>query len=165
MTQVKRWAGPVASVIALALSATMAVVSFGFAADARDSVEGAQALFDAQVRVADAQDKLEGTDLQEAITSAREANAVAFRVGKVTARIVSFVESAQEAVDALISTSQRGAQSAVFASRQLDAAAGILSEIGGYQRQAKASAGKTNRALRKVLEALRKTNRSFPGGG
>lgn len=136
-------------------------VSLKSASDARSS---AQALYEARLEVARAQDQIGGSDLDEAVAGARDANASALSVRKVTRRIADLLHATRLDAEVIGRSSRRGVATVVSARRQAEAAARTLAAISTYQRSSSASTSETNRALARILRALRDTNDSFPGG-
>lgn len=157
--------GLIGSAIALATGIALFVVAAGGRSDAHGTLATTERLHEAQLAVAEAEADLGGTDLGDAILAARRANQAAVRVGHVTARIVKLLHRSEATVGAMLQASERGASGAIFARDQTRIAASILAAINSYQAAAERYSGVTNRALERVLRALRETNRSFPGGG
>lgn len=152
----------VTSTIACLIAGTMLLVAVGAKQQASEARERAESLRQARVEVALAERRLGGSDIGDALASARAANATAVRVGVVVERIAaSLGPTAQTSVDAL-RAARLGIRNAAVARRQTDVASGILGAIAGYQSSASRYSVITNRALVKILRALRKTNEEFP---
>lgn len=154
--------------IALALSALLLAASLGSLPvavrsrnDASAALDGAIRLRQARLDVAEAQKQLQGGNIKDALVSARAANATALRVGRVTRRILELLRPTATDARAVISSARRGAQRALAARQQTDVAADALVAVANYQHQASRHSGTTNRALRRILRALRETNREF----
>lgn len=159
------WLGSIAAGVALAVAGGMLVVAVGAKADARRALDNSERLHQAQLDVARAEEALGGNDLGDANQAAANANETALRVGEVTERIVAQLSKVRVTVDRITAVARRSSRSAAFARRQTDVASDLLGSIGGYQTAAARLARITNDALERVLEALRRTNREFPGGG
>ena len=160
----KKWIGVVLAGLALAGSLGMFVVSMQTRSDAKASLEGARQLYAARLQVAEAQKELGNSDLSDAVQSARSANAIAIEVGEATSKIVALLEDTDDAAANIAQAARRGTQGAVFTRRQSEIVGDALGAIAGYQNAASAFSKDTNRSLRRILVALRKTNEEFPGG-
>ncbi|HYN36383.1 MAG TPA: hypothetical protein VEV82_05355, partial [Actinomycetota bacterium] len=90
------------------------------------------------------------------------ANAVALKVGQQIDRIAKLLGPLQASATRSTAQGRKGIRGAVAARRQTRVAADVLEALAGYQRKASENAVKTNRALRRILVALKKTNRNFP---
>jgi hypothetical protein len=157
-----RWAG-------LAVSGLLALASFGALAvatqsksQAHSSLEDAVRLRRARLDVAKAQRALGGSDIGDAARSGQRANAIALRVGVLTERVVDLLEPLSGSTKRAVEQGRRGIRNSVVARRQSEVASGILVAIAGYQHAAVENADRTNKALRRILAALRETNESFP---
>ena len=162
MRTLRKIAPVAASALLLALSLATVAVAFRSKSQAQDSLESALQLREARLDVARAQDALGSSDIGDAITSGRKANAVALRVGERTDRIAALLEPMRESVERSTSQGRRGIRGAVAARRQTEIAAEVLEALAGYQRAATDSASVTNGALRRILTALRETNEDAP---
>lgn len=160
MRKLLPWIGAVLSV---SLGGTMFAIGLTSKMDAGGSLSQAERLHQAQLDVAEAEAALGNSDLSDAVESARRANATAVEVGRVTEQMSELLVDTRSRVEAMLAASQRGAGSAVFARRQTEIASHILATIATYQGAAQRYSGITNRALERVLRALRETNESFPG--
>ena len=160
----KKWIGVVAAALALAGSLGMLAVATQTRSDAGDSLDGARALYAARLHVSEAQKELGNSDLSDAVRSARSANAVAIEVGEATSKIVALLEDTDDAAGDIARAARRGTQGAVFTRRQSEIVGDALGAIAGYQSAASTFSEETNRALQRILVALRKTNEEFPGG-
>jgi hypothetical protein len=163
MSKAGPWIALVFGAIAATASFALVIVGATGAAGARETLRNTQRLHRAQVEVARAQDRLGGNDLSDAVDSARRANAIALRVGDVSKDIVRLMDDVLPTVERILRASEQGASSTVFARDQVDVAGEILASISGFQRAVDRDAARTNAALRRVLEALRDVNSSFPG--
>jgi hypothetical protein len=162
--------GPV-KVIALVMSAALAIAGVGmlFVAvrmrlDANSSLEGTRRLQSARLHVARAQEQLGDSDIEDALARAKKANAAAERVGVLTEKVLALLRPTAVRARSITTEARRGTRNAVTARRRAEVTSRILGAIAGYQRAAGSYANITNRALHRILIALRKTNRSFPGG-
>jgi hypothetical protein len=155
--------------IGLFLASVLTVASFGALviatqskSQAHSSLEDAIRLRQARLHVARAQRALGGSDIGDAVVAGRKANAIALRVGSLTERIVDLLRPLRGSTEEAVEQGRRGIRNAVVAREQTRVAAEILGAIAGYQRSAVADADLTNRALRRILAALRETNESIP---
>lgn len=146
-------------------SVAIAVVSATTKAQAHSTLESAHRLYEARLGVMKAEEALGGSDLDTAVESAGRANATAEKVKTITTDIADLLASAEAAARATSSTSKRAVENVTLTRRQTGATSDVLAVIAEYQQAASAFADDTNAALRRILRALRKTNRSFPGGG
>jgi hypothetical protein len=156
------WLGVAGSALALVAAVVWSVVALGAESTAHDARDGAYRLLQARIAVADAQRKLGGTDLEDALAAARGANETARRVGAITRNIVALLTPTERTAAGAQRSAVRGVRSATVAHRQTTIAARVLGVISGYQSSASRQALETNVALRRILAALRKTNASFP---
>jgi hypothetical protein len=159
------WVGAVAAGLLATASIAMAFVSSDVERTARASLEGARELLAARVAVAEAEKALGGSDIGSAIASAREANARAEDVGSITADIVASLRPTGRTAKAITESSKRSAENVGFTRRQAAAANDLVGAVAGYQHAAARLADRTNDALQRILQALRRTNRSFPNPG
>ena len=109
-----------------------------------------------------AQRSLGGSDIRQALASINRANRTALRISSLTDRIVGLLSPTGRSASGAVALARRGAGSASSARRLVVVISGDLGAIAGYQRAGSADAGSTNQALRRILRALRETNRSFP---
>ena len=158
-----KWLALVASALVCAASAGSLFVAVTSKSQASDSLEQAIRLRRARIDVANAQRELGGSDLSDAAASGRKANAIALRVGRHTRRIANLLEPLGVSARRSVALGRRGIRSAITARRQTKIAAEVLAAIAGYQRSATEYATTTNSALRRILKALRETNKSVPG--
>jgi hypothetical protein len=157
-----RWA-------ALVLGSVLLVASFGALAiatqsksQAHSSLQDATRLYQARLDVARAQKALGGSDIGDAVRSANDANETALRVGALTKRVIRLLQPLTNSTEEAVKQGRRGIRSSVVARRQTKVAAQILGAIAGYQKAAVDNSDLTNKALRRILVALRETNESFP---
>ena len=147
----------------LALGSGVAVVaSYQVRSQARTTLEGQVRLYSARQHVARAQEALGDADIKDALIGATEANEAAERVSLVTRRIVKLLRPATRTADVIAASARTGLRGARFARRQTEVAAQVLGAISGYQSAARGYSRSTNRALRRILEALQRTNDTFP---
>jgi hypothetical protein len=154
----------VLAAFALAGTVAMFAVALQTRSQAGESLDGARALHAARLDVAEAQEALGEGDLSDAVASARSANEVALEVGKATSKIVDLLETTDDAAAEIARAARRGARGAVFTRRQSEIVGDALGAIAGYQSAASGSSEETNRALRRILIALRRTNEEVPEG-
>ena len=159
----RKWIGVALTALALAGSLGMFAVSMQTRSDANASLEGARQLHAARLHVAAAQKELGNSDLSDAVQSARSANAIAIKVGEATSKIVALLENTDDAAANIARAARRGTQGAVFTRRQSEIVGDALGAIAGYQSAASTFSKETNRSLQRILSALRRTNRDFPG--
>lgn len=164
--------GRVASVGAVVLASLLALttlaaaaVSFRLSAQASGTMLGQMRLLEARRDVAEAEAALGGADIEDALEGANQANEAARRVGRVTSRIVRLLQPASITADRIAASAEDGLRGARFAGRQSEIAARLLDAISDYQSAAATASETTNRALRRILAALRRTNENFPPGG
>lgn len=138
------------------------VVAFRSKSQAQESLQSALRLREARIDVAEAQKALGESDIGDAVVAGREANEVALRVGDQTDRIAALLEPMQDSAERSVTEGRKGIRGAVAARRQTHVAAQVLEALAGYQRAATDNALVTNRALRRILEALRETNEDAP---
>jgi predicted ATPase len=152
----------VASLLVAALGLGSTVVAFRSKAQAHSSLEQALDLREARLQVARAQRALGSSDIEDAARSGARANEVALRVGEQTDRIAALLRPLRAAAVRTTSAGRRGIRGTVATRRQTEVAADVLEALAAYQHEASANATATNRALKRILAALRKTNREFP---
>lgn len=162
MTRAFRW-------IAVAVAAMLAAGSFAAIVSARQTleqargaIEGAQDLRKVRIDLVDAQEGVGKSNLEEAVQGARIANAAAENVKVTTIRLLRRVESALADVDALTASSEASAERVAISRARTRLAAALLSAISGEQRAASRATHVSNRYLRRILAALRRSNRAFP---
>ena len=158
-----RAAGLAVSALLALASLSVAVVAAGAKVQARGSLSGAQQLYEARLGVARAQEALGSSDLHDAVASAGRANETAEKVRAITTEIADLLASAEAVAGSTSETSQRAVRNVALTRRQTRASGDLLALIAGYQRAATSFAADTNSALRRILRAVRRTNRSFPG--
>lgn len=147
----------------LALGSVVAVVaSYQVRSQARTTLEGQVRLYSARQHVARAQEALGDADIKDALIGATGANEAAERVSLVTRRIVKLLRPTTRTADVIAASARTGLRGARFARRQTEVAAQVLGAISGYQSAARDYSNSTNRALRRILAALRETNATFP---
>ncbi len=139
------------------------VTSFSLRGQAHATLEGQLRLYEARLRVAEAQDALGETDIEDALAGARSANEAAERVHAVTKNIAASLEPTTSTARVIARAAARGLRGARFARRQTELASQLLAAISSYQSAARGYSIATNRALEDILDALRRTNENFPG--
>ena len=158
------WLGAALCIGLAVLGIVLVTMSTNTKLRASDARASAARLYRARLAVAEAQKELGGSNLEEAVTSAREANDTARRVLGLSEQIVSLLEPTQATTADIIAAARRGAQGAATTREQAGIAADVLGEISSYQRVATRYADQTNGALRRILRALRRTNEEFEDG-
>ena len=159
-----RWAGPLLAGILAVTSVVVMTASIESARDARSAFQGAQRLYAGRLEVARAEEQLGTADAGDAAEGARRANAVALRVkARIGALADVLLETAGIARE-LTSATERGSRSAAFARRQTTVAADALAAIAAYQQAATRYSKSNNNSLRRILNALRRTNEQFEDG-
>ena len=159
------WLGVVAAAIVFAGALALTYVAYTSQRNASEAVAGAERLYDARVAVAEAQRRLGDANLEDGIRAGREANAIATRVKKLTARVARLLSPTKRATDDAVASARRGARGALVAHRQTRAATAVIGAVDGYQRSANRYALTTNAALARILRALRRTNEEFSPRG
>jgi hypothetical protein len=162
MRSLKAIAPLIGSALLAVIGVAAVAVAFQSKGQAQDSLESALRLRQARIDVAEAQEALGGSDIDDAVASGEEANAVALRVGERTDRIAALLEPMQDSAARSVSEGRRGIRGAVAARRQTEIAADVLAALAAYQRAAGENASITNKALRRILIALRETNEDSP---
>lgn len=155
---------------AAGLSAILALGSVGALALAAGGGEAARRALRGSVRshlaeraVVRAQEDVSRTDIEGALAAIRRANEAAERVALLTEELVGSLEPTVDEASLAVASARDGAASAAAARNETALAAQLLAAIAGYQSAASDSAGTTNAALRRILAALRETNRRFSG--
>jgi hypothetical protein len=159
------WLGVALSALLALASAAAFAASVGASKDAHAALQGAERLYQARLAVADSQKQLGESSIDDAIASAEKANATAERVGAVTEKIAALLADTDDIADAITAASDKGLASTSFVRRQSGIARDILATIAAYQQRATRYASINNKALARILKALRATNDDFPGGG
>lgn len=162
MRSLKAIAPLIGSALLAVIGVAAVAIAFQSKGQAQDSLESALRLRQARIDVAEAQEALGGSDIDDAVASGEEANAVALRVGERTERIAALLEPMQDSAARSVSEGRRGIRGAVTARRQTEIAADVLAALAAYQRAAGENASITNKALRRILIALRETNEDSP---
>lgn len=155
-------AGSIVSALALAVAIGMLALALDVRVTASGARDRALSLYRARLDVAEAEKRLGGSHIEDALVAARRANATAVRVGGVVRRIARTLGPAARMSAAALATARQGVQQAGAARRQTRIVGGILGAIAGYQESAEGYAAITNNALVRILKALRKTNEEFP---
>ena len=150
------------AILALGLAGALAVASIE-RGEAGAALEASVAAHRAERAVVEAQGRVTRTDVSAALASIRHANVAGGRVGVLTERLVVLLEDTLGETTRAVGSARTGAEKTLVARRETGLAADLLAAIADYQSSASSSAEETNRALREILEALRDTNRGFPG--
>ena len=159
------WTSAALSAILALGSAGALVVAMGQGDAARRALRGSIQAHVAERAVVRAQEGVSGTDVAAALAAIRRANEAGGRVALLTEELVAAMEPTVDETARAVGSARDGASSAAAARSETRVAAQLLAAIAGYQTAASDSAGATNAALRRVLAALRETNRSFSGPG
>ncbi len=148
-----------------ALACAIGLAMFGVGAttfkNAADARRSAATLHEARLQVAETQEQMGDSNLDEAVEGAENANASALRVKDITEQIADLLHVTRVDAAAIGASSRRGAATVVATRRQAETAAEALAAISAYQRSATASTVRTNQALVRILRALRETNEDF----
>jgi hypothetical protein len=161
MTRVLRWVAVVVAAM-LAAGSGAAIVSARQTLDqATGAIEGAELLRKARIDLADAQEGVGKSNLEEAVEGARIANAAAEKVKLTTLRLLQRVEGALADVESLTATSEASGQRVAVSRARTKLAAALLSAISGEQTAASRATHSSNRYLRRILKALRRSNRAL----
>ena len=150
------------ALVLLAAAGTALAAALISERQAARSADDALRLRAAQVEVARAQRTVGSGDIEGAIGSIRRANTIAVRIDRLTSQILGLLSPTARSVAGTISLARRAARNAAQSRRLTQAVSGALAAIAAYQQSASSYGRITNRALRKILLALRRTNRSFP---
>ena len=151
------------ALVLLAAAGTALAAAWISERQAARSADDALALRAAQVEVARTQRSVGGSDIEGAIASIRRANAIAVGIDRLTSHILGLLDPTARSVAGTISLARRGARNAAQSRRLTQTVSGALAAIAAYQQSGSSYGRVTNRALRRILRALRRTNRSFPG--
>ena len=164
-----RFPGTRGPLIALILSALVAAASLGAVAvagmtfrQADRALTSAQRLRETRLDLANAQKALGDTDLGQAVEGAEAANEIAERLQRSTARMLPLLASAEREGRAVSATTERTARQLKSIVGRTALASRILRVLAREQTGSSRSAAHTNDFLRRILAALRETNRSFP---
>jgi hypothetical protein len=162
MTSALRWVAVVVAATLAAGSALAIVSARQTLEQAKGAIEGAERLRKVRIDLADAQEGVGKSNLEGAVEGARIANAAAEEVKTTTLRLLRRVESALEDVDALTASSEASARRVALSRARTRIAAALLGAISNEQRAASRATHVSNRYLRRILAALRRSNRAFP---
>ncbi|MEA2460237.1 MAG: hypothetical protein QOH90_414 [Actinomycetota bacterium] len=130
---------------------------------ASDALAGAHRLYSARVDVANAQKGLGRSQLKKALKGAIEANTAADGVRRSTARILPLLTMAEDRTTRTATASTRTTRVLGTLAGDARRASSLLRLIAAEEKGSSHAASLTNTFLRRILVALRKTNRSFPG--
>lgn len=159
-----RWTGALLAGLLAVASIVVMTASIESATDARRALEGAERLYAGRLAVARAEEQLGSADASDAAEGARRANAVALRVKARIGALADGILETAESARVLTSATEEGTRSAEFARRQTTVVADALAAIAAYQRAATRYSADNNVSLRRILDALRKTNEQFEDG-
>ncbi len=155
------WLGLAGAALACLIGVAMMGVGAMTFKNAGDARRSAATLYEARLQVTKTQNQMGESDLDEAVAGANTANKSAERVRQITERIADLLHVTRQDAAAIGASSRRGAATVLATRRQSDTAAQALAAIAAYQRSATTSTAKTNRALVRILRALRETNEEF----
>ena len=164
-----RFPGTRGPLIALILSALVAAASLGAVTvagmtfrQADRALTSAQRLRETRLDLADAQKALGNSDLGQAVEGAEAANEIAKRLQRSTARMLPLLASAEREGRTVSATTERTAGRLESIVGRTTIASEILRVLARQQSGSARSAEMTNDFLRRILAALKRTNRSFP---
>jgi len=162
MKSIRGWIGVV-------VAASVALSGLGAAAVARQTLtqaettqQGAARLREARLGLVDAQDALGNSDLEDAVAGAEGANKAALEVKASTSLLLRTLQGLANDVDGLTATSAASGKSLDLTRERMRLAAQLLEAVSSEQQAASDATSYTTRYLRRILAALRETNRSFP---
>ena len=142
------------------------VVALGVArqtfAQAETTRDGASRLREARLDLVEAQNALGRSDLEAAVEGAEKANATALRVRSRTSRLLQHLRGLASDVDDITATSASSAERLEVTRSRMRTAASLLRAVRHEQQAASDATTHTTRFLRRILAALRETNRSLP---
>jgi hypothetical protein len=161
----RKWL-PVLGVVAASLLLLAGIASIVIAnmtlGQASDAVAGARSLYGARTDVADAQQAIGRSNLKQALKGAIAANAAAERVRRTTEGILPLLAKAEAGSARTGAAASDTGRILRNLGEDAEQAARLLRSIAAEQRGSTTAAELTNSFLKRVLAALRKTNRSFP---
>ena len=131
-------------------------------AQAETTRDGAIRLRQARLDLVKAQDALGESDLEAAVEGAERANATAQRVRTNTSRLLARLRSLAADVDEVNDTSVASGESLDLTRNRMRLTASLLRAVRGEQQAASDATVYSQRFLRRILAALRETNRSLP---
>lgn len=162
MMRIPGWLGVV-------VAAFLALSGLGAAAIARQTLsqaettqQGAARLRETRLGLVEAQNALGDTNLEDAVAGAEGANEAALEVKASTALLLQRLRGLAEDVEQLTSTSASSGQSLELTRERMHLATQLLEAVRSEQQAASDATSYTTRSLRRILTALRETNRSFP---
>ena len=162
MSRILVW---VAVVVCSALAGS-GVVAFGIArqtlAQAETTRDGAMRLREARLDLVEAQNALGRSDLESAVQGAEKTNETALRVQANTSRLLEQLRGLAADVDDVTATSASSAKTLDVTRGRMSTAASLLRAVRREQQAASDATTYTTRFLRRILAALRETNRSLP---
>jgi hypothetical protein len=162
MTRALRWVAVVVAAM-LAAGSGAAIVSARQTLDqAKGAITGAERLRKVRIDLADAQEGVGKSNLEEAVEGARVANAAAEEVKVTTLQLLQRVEAALVDVEALTASSESSGERVAISRARTRLAAVLLSAISDEQRTASRATHASNGYLRRILKALRRSNRAIP---
>lgn len=162
MTAVRAWI----AVIAAALIAVAGVGAAGVArqtmAQAETTRDGALRLREARLGLIEAQNALGNSDLESAVEGAERANAAALDVRSSTEALLRRLEGLAGDVADVTATSEASGRSLRLTRDRMRLAAALLEAVRAEQHAASDATAYSTRFLKRILAAVRETNRSFP---
>lgn len=162
MSRILVW---VAVVVCSALAGS-GVVALGVArqtfAQAETTRDGAIRLREARLDLIEAQNALGRSDLESAVQGAEKTNETALRVQANTSRLLEQLRGLAADVDDVTATSASSAETLDVTRGRMRTAASLLRAVRREQQTASDATTYTTRFLRRILAALRETNRSLP---
>lgn len=163
MNKLRPWLAVVGSALVCVASLGALVAAGRSASSAADALGGGLRLYEARLSVADAQRQLGDSSVDDAIRGARRANATAEKLAVVIDRMADRLSETQSIAGSTSAATRRGVGDAGVIARQTMIAARLLAALNEHQTASTRYAAVNNRALRRILAALRETNESFPG--
>ena len=162
MTRVLKWVAVVVAAMLAAGSGAAIVSARQTLEQAKGAIEGAQRLRKVRIDLVDAQEGVGKSNLEEAVAGARIANAAAEEVKLTTLRLLRRVEAALGDVEALTASSEASGERVAISRARTRLASQLLAAITNEQLSASSATHASNRYLRRILKALRRSNRAFP---
>jgi len=151
--------------IGVAVAASVALSGLGAAAVAGQTLttqRAAARLRETRLGLVDAQNALGDSDLEEAVAGAEGANEAALEVKASTSLLLRRLQGLANDVDGLTATSAASGKSLDLTRERMRLATQLLEAVNSEQQAASDATSYTTRYLRRILVALRETNRSFP---
>jgi hypothetical protein len=162
MKRILRVTALVASAIVCAASIGAVAVAGMTYRQATTAFSSAEELRATRLELTQAQQQVGSSDLSDALAGAVAANEVAQRLRRSTARMIPLLRSADTAGAGTVEATKRTAAALRTIIRRARPASRVLRIIAREQSRSSQAAHVTNSFLRRILTALKKTNRSFP---